>query len=107
MILSKRILNLLMNGKGFKKNYPMVDRFETEVKWDGDEELPSYNIVLSVYLNDPEITHTNIMYQKNFDPHWLVFNNLHKLLRTIGVKRGELDQVYTKIYDVNGEIIFG
>lgn len=106
MILSKRILDLLMNGKSFKKNYPMVDRFETEVLWDGDKELPSYKIRVVVYLNDPEINHNNF-YQKDIDPHWLVFTHLMDLLTKIGVKRGEVDQIYTQMYDTDGELIWG
>jgi hypothetical protein len=104
MILSKKILDLLMNANSFKKKYPMVDRFETEVVWDGDVELPSYKILVSVYLNDPEITHKN-MYQKGFDPYWMIFKPFHELLEKIGIDRREIDQVYTKIYDVNGEYI--
>jgi len=104
MILNKKILDLLMNAQPLKKNYPMVDRFETEVEWDGDVELPSYEITVNIYLNDPEITHKN-MYQKGFDPHWLVFRHLEKLLEKIGFDRREIDQVYTKVYDVNGELI--
>jgi len=107
MILTKKILDLLSNSPKIKEIYPMLKKVETEVNWDGDTELPSYVIQLDFYLNDPKISSWKDMFQKKFDPHYLIDHHLSNMFKMIGMKRGEISQIYIKVFNGKGKIIFG
>lgn len=106
MILTSTLLNDFMNSKYIKKAYPMIDNIKTKVVWDGDEEFPFYKIYLSFKLNDPSINSKN-MRNKMFDPHYLVDTTMMELLNNIKITSRDISQIYIKVYDTNGELIYG
>ena len=63
MILNSKILNKILNSEYIKNIYPVIDRIETRVLWDGDEEIPFYDIDLKIYVNDPDME-ISTMYEK-------------------------------------------
>jgi hypothetical protein len=107
MILNNKILNKLINSDYIKKIYPMIDRIDTRMFWDGDEELPFYDIELEVHLNDPDITTFN-MHEKGFDPHNLINEHMMFILKMAGIDKNTsiIEQVYIKVLGPNGEKIF-
>jgi len=107
MILNNKILNKLINSDYIKKIYPMIDRIDTRMFWDGDEEFPFYDIELEVHLNDPDITTFN-MYEKGFDPHYLINEHLMFILKMAGIDKNTsiIEQVYIKVLGPDGEKIF-
>jgi hypothetical protein len=105
MIIKKRVLDKLFNSDLIKKVYPMIDKIDCGVNWDGDEEFPNYEIYLDIYLNDPSITEKN-MYRKEFDPHYLVDMYLIKLMKMAGIDMKEIENFIIKVYNSDGEIIY-
>ena len=107
MILNNKILNKLINSDYIKNIYPMIDRIDTRIRWDGDEEFPFYNIELNVHLNDPDITTFN-MFEKGFDPHYLINEDMMFILRMAGINRNTatIEQVYINVLSPNGEDIY-
>ena len=107
MILNNKILNKLINSDYIKNIYPMIDRIDTRIRWDGDEEFPFYNIELNVHLNDPDITTFN-MFKKGFDPHYLVNEHMMFILKMAGIDKNTstIEQVYIKVLGPDGEKIF-
>lgn len=108
MILNNNILHKLMNSDYIKSIYPMVDNIETRMDWDGDDEFPFYDIELIVHLTDPDIRTFN-MYEKGFDPHYLIDNHMMFLFKMVGINRNTaiIDQVYIKVVGPDGEIVYG
>lgn len=106
MILNKKTLDFIINSPKMKEIYPMIDNVETDVIWDNDIENPFYKIHLVFYLNIP-IKSTREMYDKNFDPHYLIDEYLIKYLNMVGVERRDISQIYIQVYDSNGELIYG
>ena len=84
----------------------MIDRIDTRMFWDGDEELPFYDIELEVHLNDPDITTFN-MYEKGLDPHYLIDFYMMDLIKMVNVSRRDINQLYIRVIGPNGESIYG
>jgi len=80
MILTDEKVTKIMNSDLIKGIYPMIDHIKVFLLWDGDEEYLLYDISLKIYLNDPDITTSN-MYDKGLDPHYLVDNHMVLLLK--------------------------
>jgi len=106
MILTKRMLDFLIGRSRIKEIYPMVDKITTGVEWDGDVEIPFYEIDLNIYLNDNRITREN-MYDRRFDPHYLVDKYMMRELKLVGINKGEITQVYITVYNSDGKRIYG
>jgi hypothetical protein len=106
MILTSERAEKLFNSDYIKKIYPMIDKIDAEVVWDGDEDFPFYKIYLTVKLNDPTITSKN-MYDKGFDPHYLYQEHLKYLLQFLSINSNTstIEQVYIKTLGPDGEEI--
>ena len=106
MILTSERAEKLFNSDYIKKMYPMIDKIDVNVDWDGDEDFPFYKLYLTVKLNDPTITSDN-MYDKEFDPHYLYEGNLKYLLQFLNINRNTatIEQVYIKTLGPDGEEI--
>ena len=72
-------LTKLLNSGVIKEIYPMIDRIV--IRYDDlDEETFGTEwdrFDISIFLNDDSITKKN-MYDKDFDPHYLVSHHLKK-----------------------------
>ena len=106
MILTNEILDKLLNSNLIKRIYPMIDHIKTRVVWDGDTEIPFYDVMLKIYVNDEDMTTFN-MYEKGLDPHYLVDEYMVDLLKMVNVSRRDLNQVYIRVLGPNGESIYG
>ena len=84
----------------------MIDHIKTRVVWDGDTEIPFYDVVLKIYVNDEDMTTFN-MYEKGLDPHYLVDEYMMDLLKFAEVSRRDISQVYIRVLGPNGESIYG
>jgi hypothetical protein len=106
MILTSKNAERLFNSDYIKRIYPMIDKIDVEVVWDGDEDFPFYKLYLTVNLNDPTITSDNI-YEKEFDPHYLYEEHLKYLLQFLDITRNTatIEQVYIKTLGPDGEEI--
>ena len=106
MILTSKLLDKLLNSDLIKQVYPMIDNIKTRVLWDGDEELPFYDIAVKIYVNDEDMTTFN-MFEKGLDPHYLIDFYMVDLLKFVNVSRRDLNQVYIRVVGPNGESIYG
>lgn len=106
MILTSKILDKLLNSDYIKNIYPMIDHIKTIVTWDGDEEYPFYDIDLSIHVNDPDMTTFN-MYEKGFDPHYLIDEHMIYLMKYVGVQRIDIKQIYVSVFGPDNQNIYG
>jgi hypothetical protein len=106
MILTNEILDKLLNSKLIKKIYPMIDHIKTRVVWDGDTEIPFYDVVLKIYVNDEDMTTFN-MFEKGLDPHYLVDEYMMDLIKMVSVSRRDISQLYIRVIGPNDETIYG
>jgi len=105
MNVTKQLIDKFLNHPLVLDVYPMVDRIESEVVWDGDEEYPMYKIYLEFYLNDPTITGGN-MYEKKFDPHYLIDKHLMDMLRLAGIKKSSIENYWIKVFSPTVDLIY-
>ena len=84
----------------------MIDHIKTIVTWDGDEEYPFYDIDLSIHVNDPDMTTFN-MYEKGFDPHYLIQRDLKFMLKMAGISTRDIIQISVLVKNPNGDIVYG
>ena len=106
MILNSKILNKILNSEYIKNLYPVIDRIETRVLWDGDEEIPFYDIDLKIYVNDPDME-ISTMYEKGLDPHYLIDEHMIFLLRFYDISSRDINQIYIKVIGPDGNVIYG
>lgn len=106
MILTDKKINKLLNSDFIKGIYPMIDNIKANLLWDGDEEYPMYDITLKIYVNDPDMTTSN-MYEKGLDPHYLIDEYMVLLLKFLGSSRREISKLYFSVIGPDGEIIYG
>ena len=106
MILNSKILNKILNSEYIKNIYPVIDRIETRVLWDGDEEIPFYDIDLKIYVNDPDME-ISTMYEKGLDPHYLIDEHMIFLLRFYDISSRDINQIYIKVIGPDGNVIYG
>jgi hypothetical protein len=106
MILTTEILNKILNSDFIKNIYPMIDHIKSHIMWDGDETYPMYDITLKIYVNDPDMTASN-MYDKGLDPHYLIDKYMILLIKFLGSARNEISQIYVSVIGPDGEIIYG
>lgn len=108
MILTPRILEKIVNSDYIKQVYPMIDRVETKMDWDGDEEIPFYDIELDIYVNDSEMT-LETMYERGMDPHYLIDHHLIFLLKMAGFLNPSsvINQIEVRVIGPDGKVIYG
>lgn len=106
MILNSKILDKILNSEYIKSIYPVIDRIETRVLWDGDEEIPFYDIDLNIYVNDPDME-INTMYEKGLDPHYLIDEHMIFLLKFYDISSRDINQIYIKVIGPEGNLIYG
>jgi len=105
MILSNKILNKIVNSDYVKNMYPMIEKIDAIVDWDGDDEFPFYVLHFNVHLNDPTINEFN-MIEKGVKPTTFLVEVI-SLLKMIGINRNNstIEQVYTKVFNTEGELL--
>lgn len=87
-------LEKLANSKLITKIYPMIDEISV---------LYVEGIIwIRINLKDPSITKEN-MYEKGFDPHYLIDYHIAKLMKYLGIERKT--PVDFVVYDAEGRII--
>lgn len=104
MRLTNDLATRLANLNIIRDVYPMIDYIDVEAVWDEDTVYPAYVINMKIYLNDPQITEKN-MYDKKFDPHYLIDKYYINLLKLAGIKKRNIDQFYFLIFNPQGEMI--
>jgi len=105
-MLTNKIANKLFNSDYIKDIYPMIDRIETHVVSDEDEEFPIYTLFIMVHLNDSSVNGNN-MYEKGFDPHYLIQRDLKFMLKMAGISTRDIMQISVLVKNPNGEIVYG
>ena len=91
-------LQKLVNSDIIKNIYPMVDRINVDSYDSVNPFNKNKEIVIlkfEIYVNDSNITNEN-MYEKGFDPHYLVEYHIRKLLPYLGLESDML------VFDVFG-----
>jgi len=87
-------LEKLANSKLVSKIYPMIDEisilYREGVVW------------IRINLKDPSITKEN-MYEKGFDPHYLIDYHMRRLMKYLGFEK--YTPVDFVVYDAEGKII--
>ena len=87
-------LEKLANSKLLTKIYPMID----EISVSYVEGI----LCIRINLKDPSITKEN-MYEKGFDPHYLIDYHIRKLMKYLGFEK--YTPVDFVVYDAEGKII--
>jgi hypothetical protein len=87
-------LEKLANSKLITKIYPMIDEISV-LYVEG-------TIWIRINLKDPGITKEN-MYEKGFDPHYLIDYHIKKLMKYLGFEK--YTPVDFVVYDAEGKII--
>ena len=59
-----------------------------------------------VHLNDSTINSNN-MYEKGFDPHYLIQRDLKFMLKMAGISTRDIIQISVLVKNPNGEIVYG
>ena len=74
-------LEKLVNSSLIRDVYPMVDHINLIYV---DQGYYKDKIIFNIYLNDESITEEN-MYQKNFDPHYLIDHYARNYSKYVGI----------------------
>ena len=74
-------LEKLVNSSLIRDVYPMVDYINALYV---DQGYYKDRIIFNIYLNDESITEEN-MYQKNFDPHYLIDHYVRNYSKYVGI----------------------
>ena len=95
-------LKKLVNSNIIKKIYPMIDHIDVNV-YTSRFVLSDKNkrLDFDIHLNDPKITEEN-MWDKGFDPHYLVEKHLKDLSKYLGL---EFHRITFKLYSPDGELL--
>ena len=74
-------LEKLVNSSLIRDVYPMVNHINLLYV---DQGYYKDRIIFNIYLNDESITEEN-MYQKNFDPHYLIDHYVRNYSKYVGI----------------------
>jgi hypothetical protein len=102
MILTSKILNKLTNLI-LVNRYDLLEKIKTKVVY--SEEYEDYEIWIYFILNEP-ITQREL-FQSDFHPFNVIDNDLINLLKSIGVKKREITQIYVTVINSDNKIIYG
>ena len=98
-------LNKITNSSLLKDIYPMVD--SVDISYNGEGKIRGtqvYKYKVVVYLNDDSITTEN-MYDKKFDPFFLIFHYIGvEFLYYLGIPQGN-NQFYIEVYSPDGSLV--
>lgn len=94
-------LTKLLSSDIITKTYPMVEKIEA--LYTISDRTGVESIDLYVHLNDPSIKSSN-MYEKEFDPHYLVDYHIRGLLNVLDIPKRI--KIFTEVLNTKGyEII--
>ena len=94
-------LKKLINSSAIKEIYPMVDHIDVRYNGDLYSNRGWGALEFDIFLNDPTITKEN-MYEKDFDPHYLVEYHIKKYLPYFNIDKSRKDFI---VWDLDGNII--
>lgn len=85
-------LEKLLNSSEIMEIYPMVDRINLSYSDEGASGLGMDidRLDVDIHLNDKTITHDN-MYNKEFDPHYLVDYHIKSYLPYFNISNVKID----------------
>ena len=94
-------LEKIINSSAIMGIYPMVDHID--VRYNGDLYAPRGwgGMEFDIFVNDPTITKEN-MYDKEFDPHYLVDYHIKQYLPYFNIDKSVLNFI---VWSPDGEII--
>ena len=96
-------LKKLVNSNIIKKIYPMIDHIDVNVYTSRSVISDKYQwLGFDIHLNDPEITEEN-MWDKGFDPHYLVDYHIRKLLPYLSLEN--ILSLSFHVFSPTGELI--
>ena len=94
-------LEKLVNSSAIMGIYPMVDHID--IRYNGDLYAPRGwgGLEIDIFVNDPSMTNEN-MYDKEFDPHYLVEYYIKQYLPYFNIDKSVLNFI---VWDLDGNII--
>lgn len=101
------ILTKISNSELIKNIYPMVENIRISTHFISDKNEKPY-LVFVITVNDNEMTKTN-MYDKDFDPHYLVEYHIRGLIRNyVSPKHLDLgdNNINIIVLNTNGDIVY-
>lgn len=95
-------LEKIINSSAIMDIYPMVDHID--VRYNGDLYAPRGwgGMEFDIFVNDPTITKEN-MYDKEFDPHYLVDHHIKQYLPYFNIDKSVLNFI---VWGTDGEVIY-
>jgi hypothetical protein len=94
----KLAIEKLINSKLIKKVYPMLDSIKvTDLNENKD------TITLKIIVDDENMDANN-MFDKEFDPHYLIDYHMNRILKYLGLK---IPNTFFDIYTTSGKFIYG
>ena len=95
-------LEKIINSSAIMDIYPMVDHID--VRYNGDLYAPRGwgGMEFDIFVNDPTITKEN-MYDKEFDPHYLVDHHIKQYLPYFNIDKSVLNFI---VWGPDGEVIY-
>jgi hypothetical protein len=94
-------LEKLINSSAIKEIYPMVDHIDVRYNGDLYADRGWGGMEFDIFVNDPTITKEN-MYEKEFDPHYLVEHHIKQYLPYFNIDKSVLNFI---VWDLDGNII--
>lgn len=95
-------LEKLINSSAIKEIYPMVDHIDISYNPElGGAHKGFARFDINIFINDPTITGQN-MYDKEFDPHYLVDYHIKKYLPYFNIEKVSLNFI---VWDMDGNFI--
>ena len=94
----KSVIQKLINSGLVKEIYPMVDSIQVM-----DLSNDKKTMKLKIIVNDEDIVADN-MYDKEFDPHYLIDYHIHKLLKYLKLK---IPNIPYDVYTTSGKYVYG
>lgn len=94
-------LEKLINSSAIKEIYPMVDHIDVRYNGDLYADRGWGGMEFDIVVNDPTITKEN-MYEKEFDPHYLVEHHIKQYLPYFNIDKSVLNFI---VWDLDGNII--
>ena len=94
----KSAIEKLTSSKLIKQIYPMLDSIEVLDLSDNKKDM-----TIKIVVNDEDMVYDN-MYEKEFDPHYLVDFHMNKILKYLGLK---IPDISFDVYTTSGKFVYG
>jgi hypothetical protein len=91
----KGAIEKLLNSNIVIKNYPMVEFITVD-------RFYHNGMLIDIVVNDEDMTSDN-MYDREFDPHWLVDTYIKDSLKYLGVN---FDYVSFNVHTMSGKLVY-